>query len=309
MPNSRSVLLWLGGVFLVVQVALALWPAALGGLHWLPAAVLYLPPLAPAVVSFILLLASARLKCGRLGLLAVASFALVLACHLSFTPSSQTPPAAIRVLSWNINYAADYRAIIPYLRSIDPDLMLLQECNNYNVRLTEAAFSDYETVFDHGRDVAIWSRLPVVARLGEISGLERTVGVKIDHQGTEINVYSVYIGKADRRPGRLPPLKATLEAHREAALDLGRVLTADNLILGGDFNAPPGSPLVRRLSLTDAFRQGGNGFGLTFPALFPLWRVDHILTGDELNCRRVSVLPTDLSDHRPVIAHLSLSKQ
>jgi len=76
-------------------------------------------------------------------------------------------------------------------------------------------------------------------------------------------------------------------------------------VLCGDFNARPGSPAYRRLCsrLRDAQLSAPRPLP-TFPALFPLIRIDHVLTGRALSVSRVHV-PSNAnarwaSDHRPL---------
>lgn len=80
-------------------------------------------------------------------------------------------------------------------------------------------------------------------------------------------------------------------------------------ILCGDFNARPGSPAYRRLCsrLRDAQLSAPRPLP-TFPALFPLVRIDHVLAGRALAVRRVHV-PSGAnarwaSDHRPLSVDL-----
>ncbi|MFJ6656785.1 endonuclease/exonuclease/phosphatase family protein [Streptomyces sp. NPDC091377] len=78
--------------------------------------------------------------------------------------------------------------------------------------------------------------------------------------------------------------------------------SARTLVLG-DFN---GTTTDRGLSplfhdTTSAHRAAGAGFGFTWPAAFPLTRIDHILTRG-LRPTSATTLPTTGSDHLPVTA-------
>jgi len=81
-------------------------------------------------------------------------------------------------------------------------------------------------------------------------------------------------------------------------------------VLCGDFNARPGSPAYRRLCSRLRDAQLGLPRPLpTFPALFPLVRIDHVLTGRALAVTHVQV-PSNAnarwaSDHRPLTVDLS----
>jgi vancomycin resistance protein VanJ len=88
------------------------------------------------------------------------------------------------------------------------------------------------------------------------------------------------------------------------------------LVLAGDLNAAEHSPVVRallRTGLRDAFSSAGVGYGYTHGhALklgFSFLRIDHILVSEGLGILDCFVGGSQASEHRPVIADLSLSRQ
>jgi endonuclease/exonuclease/phosphatase family metal-dependent hydrolase len=86
--------------------------------------------------------------------------------------------------------------------------------------------------------------------------------------------------------------------------------TMDRLILCGDFNSGALSPiyfwLKRRLS--DAQTAGGRSARATWPACYPLLRLDHVWVGKELRVEHVEVprdrLTRTASDHLPIVVDL-----
>jgi endonuclease/exonuclease/phosphatase (EEP) superfamily protein YafD len=87
------------------------------------------------------------------------------------------------------------------------------------------------------------------------------------------------------------------------------------LIVAGDLNAPPHSPVVRQLlavGLRDAFGAAGLGYGYSYGhSLRPgidLLRIDHILISHDLGVRDAFVGGKDASEHRPVVADLLLRR-
>jgi len=83
------------------------------------------------------------------------------------------------------------------------------------------------------------------------------------------------------------------------------------LIICGDFNDVPNSYTYFHIKgdLQDAFLQRGFGIGRTYTSLSPTLRIDYMLASSAfkvLQCRKVE-LP--YSDHYPVIADFTLSKQ
>ncbi|MBA2669627.1 MAG: endonuclease/exonuclease/phosphatase family protein [Gemmatimonadetes bacterium] len=81
------------------------------------------------------------------------------------------------------------------------------------------------------------------------------------------------------------------------------------VLLLGDLNAEPDAtelgPLFHRLR--DAWHSVGNGF--TYPADTPIKRIDYILASPHFTIDAVKVLISDASDHRPVVADLTLRSE
>ena len=50
----------------------------------------------------------------------------------------------------------------------------------------------------------------------------------------------------------------------------------------------------------------GDGAGFTFDAATPPARIDYILTSDDLVVRTAAVVPSDASDHLPLVADVDL---
>lgn len=102
------------------------------------------------------------------------------------------------------------------------------------------------------------------------------------------------------------------EVSREPAPFAALRGTLDRLILCGDFNASPLSPIYfwLRHRLKDAQRADGRSARATFPARFPLLRLDHVWIGRDLRVERVEV-PRDratqlASDHLPIVVDLAV---
>jgi len=134
--------------------------------------------------------------------------------------------------------------------------------------------------------------------------------------GREVEVVVVHFSTALPRPLREVAWRHP-RAHMQVAAAV-RVEQTDNLlrvvqavppplVVGGDFNSPPGSQADRRLGrlLQNAFAAGGAGFGWTFPASHPLLRIDHLFVSRDLRVLNCRVLPLLASDHRPVVADLT----
>ena len=82
-------------------------------------------------------------------------------------------------------------------------------------------------------------------------------------------------------------------------------------IVMGDFNDVPMSYTYRTVAskLNDTFSEKGNGYAHTYNGLFNLLRIDYIWVSKQFSTLSYEVLPTDLSDHYPVISRVILKKQ
>lgn len=80
------------------------------------------------------------------------------------------------------------------------------------------------------------------------------------------------------------------------------------LVVMGDFNTPVESVFFRDQwgDLADAFDVAGTGFGITKYNGWIRVRIDHVLASDEWHVDRAVVDPQPLSDHRALIADLTL---
>ncbi|WP_143097934.1 endonuclease/exonuclease/phosphatase family protein [Chitinophaga sp. CF118] len=80
------------------------------------------------------------------------------------------------------------------------------------------------------------------------------------------------------------------------------------VIVCGDFNDTPASYtyFTIRGSLQDAFLQKGSGIGRTFAGLAPTLRIDYIFADNQFTINSFRKINSDLSDHYPVIANLTL---
>ncbi|MGF6845315.1 endonuclease/exonuclease/phosphatase family metal-dependent hydrolase [Chitinophaga sp. W3I9] len=80
------------------------------------------------------------------------------------------------------------------------------------------------------------------------------------------------------------------------------------VIVCGDFNDTPASYTYFTIKgdLQDAFLQKGFGIGRTFTGLAPTLRIDYVFVSNHFKVNSFRKINSDLSDHYPVIANLSL---
>jgi len=199
-----------------------------------------------------------------------------------------------------------------------PDLVLLQEVDKNQVRtgrVDQAAHLGerlrfYSTFGANTANraggqygTALLSRYPIVSventplprRPGdEQRGLLHAV---LDVDGSKLSAYVVH-------------LQHTSEAARLSQVTKIRQIVADDplpKIIGGDFNATPGSGVmgVARSFASDTWTAVGAGPGLTVPRDSPRRRIDYLLQSG-LVPRDMQVLTPTVSDHRALWARMAL---
>jgi len=97
------------------------------------------------------------------------------------------------------------------------------------------------------------------------------------------------------------------EVSRLAEAVKDQLAAAAPLLVGGDLNSTPDSPVLAPLKSTglrDAWSECGSGDGFTYPADKPAKRIDYLFLAGDLHCSAATVIDTQISDHRPVLVTL-----
>ncbi|MFI2611034.1 endonuclease/exonuclease/phosphatase family protein [Kitasatospora sp. NPDC018619] len=213
-----------------------------------------------------------------------------------------TGGAGLTVVTHNVSAAnPDPAGTARALLAAHPDLVALEE-------VTDAALPAYRQVLDaalphHARTgtVALWSRHPVTEsrRLVIDPGWNRSLRAEVRTPGGPLAVYVAHLSSVRVTAAGF----ATAHRDRDIAT-LGQALDSEPLprvLLLGDLNTAADdralAPLTRRLT------PARSGFGFSWPAAFPLARIDHVLTRG-LPATATWTLPATPSDHRPVAARL-----
>ncbi|MFB7951238.1 endonuclease/exonuclease/phosphatase family protein [Streptomyces sp. NPDC056045] len=212
----------------------------------------------------------------------------------------------LTVVTHNVNADnPDPAATVRTLLAADPDLVALEE-------ITDEALPAYRGPLDrrlphsvHIGTVALWSRYPITEsrRVTIDPGWSRSLRALVQGPKGPLAVYvvhlpSVRVGASGFTTGRRDE---TLGALVRALDDERR----KKVLLLGDLNGATTDrglePLTSRLASVEG--SGGTGFGFSWPAAFPVTRVDHILTRG-VTPTDAWTLPATGSDHRPVAAGL-----
>jgi vancomycin resistance protein VanJ len=252
------------------------------------------------------------------------------------------PETRLRVMTFNI--LASTRPTADLARIVvdaNPDVLLTQETMPAlatSLDTSIGAVYPYASLRTNGLWEAqgIWSRLPILSE-ERWDGSQRGANWQhavVDVHGRRVHLVSLHLTTPRvtfrRTESFLVPVSVgeVSAARRQEVAWLGprlRALAASGepVIVAGDLNLTDQTPEFQRLldaGYTDAYRQAGWGFGMTYPGLprlrlgrgiaiigFPLVGIDHILLSSGAQARTATVWPeSGSSDHRPVVVDVVL---
>ncbi|QBR91953.1 endonuclease/exonuclease/phosphatase family protein [Nocardioides euryhalodurans] len=242
----------------------------------------------------------------------------------SVCPELTAEGSVLRVLSYNVHSGRgvdgrlDVARIAGLLRQWDVDVALLQEVDRgrrASRYVDMPAILARQTGMDlaygvnwrpNGGEygVATLSRFPIVEQrntlLPNAPGYQQRglLRADIDVAGTTISTYNTHL----ENKSQLMRLRQVSASRRIVAQ------TRHPVILGGDLNSQPGSPMlgVLRSFVSDAWDVAGRGPGLTVPLRNPRLRVDYVMYSPPLEATSAQVLSSSASNHRAVLADLVL---
>jgi len=236
-------------------------------------------------------------------------------------------PNVVRVMTYNVHGCRgidgrhDLARVARVIQAHDVDVVALQELDVERPRSGRidqaralAGQLGMHAAFCSARDCdggyygnAILSRHPVLQvrgaclpRLGHRLEPRAMQWTRIAAPTFTLNVLNTHLGLDEHE--RLLQAEAILSEWLEGALSSGPT------VLCGDFNAGEASPVYRRLTgeMRDAQRSLPRKG--TFPSLFPVFRIDHVLVSPDVQVRACAVVGTWrarlASDHLPIVADL-----
>jgi endonuclease/exonuclease/phosphatase (EEP) superfamily protein YafD len=224
-----------------------------------------------------------------------------------------TAPLPLRVAAANVFFGNDdYDAVLGWVRAERPDIVSFEEVTPEWQAMLDRLAAEYPhrlTSTSNGRFVtALFSRHPFEESqlLHAASSRDREIATVVRVGEQRIRVVAVH---ATWPFG--PQHSATRNAEFEGLAEYARA-HAEPVILMGDFNVSPLSPIFRRTLLTEGgLSSAAAGFGWqpTWPTFLPLGgiQIDHILVSPSIAVRDFRRGPRVGSDHRPVAADLEIS--
>ncbi|MGW3247787.1 endonuclease/exonuclease/phosphatase family protein [Streptomyces sp. NPDC001070] len=213
----------------------------------------------------------------------------------------------LTVVTHNVNeHNPDPRRTARSLASSGADVLALEELGDNATAYGAALAADYP--YHSVRDtVGVWSRYPLVdARTVDIAPWPRALRATVRTPEGPVAVYVAHLLSV-----RFTAVSGFGTSGRDAAARrLAAALRAEKsprVLLVGDFN---GTTQDRGLSaVTSGLRsvqdESGAGFGFSWPASFPVARIDQILVRG-VEPRSAWTLPATGSDHLPVAASVRL---
>ncbi|KUJ59072.1 hypothetical protein ADL25_01895 [Streptomyces sp. NRRL F-5122] len=215
--------------------------------------------------------------------------------------------ADLTVVTHNVNEHNPHPAhTARVLAASGADVVALEELGDATAAYRTALAADYPYHSVHGT-VGLWSRYPLAdARTVDIAPWPRALRATVRTPEGPVAVYVAHLLSV-----RFSAASGFgTDARDAAARRLAAALRAEPLprtVLMGDFNGTTDDRALSAVTsrLRSAQEESGAGFGLSWPASFPVARIDHILVRG-VEPRSAWTLPATGSDHLPVAASVRL---
>lgn len=345
MKKSPTWLLTLNGLYLALLLAILLLNLTGPDRYWVGTLNLYLPQVMWAVPGVVLLCLAFRVsRVGALvpllGLLLVLGPVMGYRLHRS-SAAAAPPGATIRVLTWNIKYGKhDLKPLIAELESSRPDVVLFQDAvaaakgplrdyfRNWDVRsagqyliASRYPLSRAELVEFPDYDRRKQSFLRCIVRVGDVDVALYDVHFKTPRRS--LNAFKDAKRGAWYIPRAVERLKRNLATRVEQAEVVAVRVAEENgaVIVAGDLNSAGSSTVcetLRGAGLRDCFDENGSGYGYTYGQMllrhrlpwvrFSWMRIDHIMVSSDLVVRSCRTGTGKASDHRPVMADVTVMR-
>ncbi|MFJ7496312.1 endonuclease/exonuclease/phosphatase family protein [Streptomyces sp. NPDC097727] len=193
------------------------------------------------------------------------------------------------------------------LAATSPQLLALEELTSHTAPAYERALADTYPYHSVQGTVGLWSKYPLrEVEPVAIMPWTRALRATADTPKGPVAVYAAHLASVRV----LPSAGFTTARRNEAAVKLADAVRAEPLprvVVVGDFNGTTDDRALRPVTsqLRSAQEEAGDGFGFSWPASFPVARIDQILVKGVTPVSSRTLPPTG-SDHLPVAAALRL---
>jgi len=330
--TERALLVWLAASAVAPWLHLDRWPAAM---------LLTYPPRLPYAAAALVLTILSRRRRQR-GMAIVGSLTtLVLLATAGWGGATLQParPAVahtdgeLGLLAFNVHNQVAAAALLRELVDREhADIVSLQEVRVNNRKYFVAALPEFEFFWAerspsfNPRSTGVFASMIAIRR----ERIDRTAAVEVASGITGYRTFAVRV-RIDEQPLWIVGVHATKPFWTEEGLwvlattapgtarwhyeERDRLLKwiavhADApVVLAGDFNAPLYSHNMRLTGLHDAHLDVGHGPHLTFPAVFPVWGIDHVLGDARVQFSDYRILEAGPSDHRAQFASFHVIRE
>lgn len=252
-------------------------------------------------------------------LLPILCVLFVCACTAGEGASESSPP--LRVLAYNIKHGLgmdgelDLQRVADLIMRLDPDIVTLQEVDRECTRsggidqaawLADAcgmysAFGSFMPYQGGDYGMAVLSRGPILdvnnLRLPDGDEPRTALAVRVSTPMGDLVVCGIHLYRTEAE--RLAQAETIIEHYGSSDVPV---------ILAGDFNSRPGSPVMNRLAeVWEIVPKTGPVF--TFPADAPDREIDFCLVRPVQRLRPLSLVVIDeplVSDHRPLLLEVEV---
>jgi endonuclease/exonuclease/phosphatase family metal-dependent hydrolase len=239
----------------------------------------------------------------------------------------------ISIISYNVRLFNIYKwikddkitlKIRDFLQEKSPDIICLQEYQNFEFEL-----DDYPYVYEklRGNNLrygqAIFSKHPIVSKgsvnFNSLSNNAIFADIKI--QNDTVRIYNIHLQSFSFEKSNemieinqnnvkvIDDISNTFIKQQQQVEMLVNSITKSpyKVIISGDLNNTAFSYVYKQLSndFNDAFKQKGNGFGITFNYNYVPLRIDFILTQKLFKINKFQTFKLNLSDHEPIYSEIS----
>ncbi|GHH67867.1 endonuclease/exonuclease/phosphatase family protein [Promicromonospora soli] len=222
----------------------------------------------------------------------------------------EAAPGDLTVVQHNASDAnTDVAGTAKVLLAAEPDVVTLAEVSGDRAEEYTQAFGEALPHHETQGNVGIWSKYPLkgakavdIRPEGSDAPWDRALRVVIQRDDVGVAMFvahlpTVWLGRGGFQT----------ESRNSSALRLAEVVNAeksDAVIVVGDLNAVLADDAIAPLA--NLVTAPTTGFEFTFPAVFPVVQIDHVLARGA-TVTEVRALGKTGSDHLPVVAHIDTS--
>jgi len=192
------------------------------------------------------------------------------------------------------------------LLAAEPDVVTLTEVSEDVAAQYTEAFGETLPHHETQGTVGIWSRFPLedaqavdIRPEGVDATWDRCLRVVIQREGAAVTLFAAHLPSVRFGTGGFET-----ELRNASALRLAEAVDAeqgDTVVVAGDLNAVLADDAIA--PLTNLVTAPTTGFEFTYPTVFPVAQIDHVLARGA-TVTETRALPRTGSDHLPVVAYV-----